>query len=478
MAFIAPQVSRRRPTTLRDGKWGFLEELFQGLAGGGMSLLERRDRLAREAREDERAERQVAALEAATETDRDRFDLSRQQTEDERTRQELQAGRALLEKMVGTGHVGGLEQMLEGLGSVDAFGRSRSSDAMLGSPSADQVSGPGDYLVAQDTEPLGSVDEMLRHYGMRLPTGAAEQARGIADAIGESFRHMDDSVAEPGQPRSGIEALAFEHAFPETHPYVARTGQEDIWLPEGQQGPVMSNISETLKELEASGLADELRPLQETLTRQADYLTPLQLSQKTAAEAQARYFDRLPQEARAGTGGVSEFDRIWELIIRRFGPDDIEKPEVVDHGRVPRMPYSVSEDAVSGGIFGDKLVPRKIAAVEMYKHLLTGLNEISQEREIIKADSKWRPGLEEDLPEYVLPDLASPEELDAEQNQIMRLMAAMQELGGYSDQEWLAALEAAGATDLKSYEEPSWLDKISGFFVGQSPNDGEVNTWR
>ena len=469
MAFIAPQVSRRSPTTLRDGKLGFLEEFFQGLVGGGMGLLERRDRLAREAREDELAKRQVAALEAATKTDTDRFNLSRQQTEDERTRQELQAGRALLEQMVRTGHVGGLEQMLEGLGSVDAFGRSRSSDAMLGSPSADQVSGPGDYLVAQDTEPLGSVDEMLRHYGMRLPTGAAEQARGIADAIGESFRHMDES---------GVKGLAFEHAFPETHPYVARTGQEDIWLPEGQQGPVMSNISETLKELEASGLADELRPLQETLTRQADYLTPLQLSQKTAAEAQARYFDRLPQEARAGTGGVSEFDRIWELINRRFGPDDIEKPEVVDHGRVPRMPYSVSEDAVSGGIFGDKLVPRKIAAVEMYKHLLTGLNEISQEREIIKADSKWRLGLEEDLPEYVLPDLASPEELDAEQNQIMRLMAAMQELGGYSDQEWLAALEAAGATDLKSYEEPSWLDKISEFFVGQSPNDGEVNTWR
>ena len=57
MAFIAPQVSRRRPTTLRDGKWGFLEELFQGLAGGGMSLLERRDRLAREAREDEQVKR-------------------------------------------------------------------------------------------------------------------------------------------------------------------------------------------------------------------------------------------------------------------------------------------------------------------------------------------------------------------------------------------------------------------------------------
>ncbi len=56
MAFIAPQVSRRRPT-LRDGKWGFLEELFQGLAGGGMSLLERRDRLAREAREDEQVKR-------------------------------------------------------------------------------------------------------------------------------------------------------------------------------------------------------------------------------------------------------------------------------------------------------------------------------------------------------------------------------------------------------------------------------------
>jgi hypothetical protein len=56
MAFIAPQVSRRRPTR-REGKWGFLEELFQGLAGGGMSLLERRDRLAREAREDERVER-------------------------------------------------------------------------------------------------------------------------------------------------------------------------------------------------------------------------------------------------------------------------------------------------------------------------------------------------------------------------------------------------------------------------------------
>ena len=56
MAFIAPQVSRRRPTR-REGKWGFLEELFQGLAGGGMSLLERRDRLEREAREDERVER-------------------------------------------------------------------------------------------------------------------------------------------------------------------------------------------------------------------------------------------------------------------------------------------------------------------------------------------------------------------------------------------------------------------------------------
>ena len=60
----------------------------------------------------------------------------------------------------------------------------------------------------------------------------------------------------------------------------------------------------------------------------------------------------------------------------------------------------------------------------------------------------------------------------------MQLMAVMPQLGGYSDQEGLAALEAAGATDLKSYEEPSWLDKISGFFVGQSPNDGEVNTWR
>ena len=104
-----------------------------------MGLLERRDRLAREAREDELAKRQVAALEAATKTDTDRFNLSRQQTEDERPRQELQAGRALLEQMVRTGHVGGLEQMLEGLGSVDAFGRSRSSDAMLGSPSADQV---------------------------------------------------------------------------------------------------------------------------------------------------------------------------------------------------------------------------------------------------------------------------------------------------------------------------------------------------
>ena len=56
MAFIAPQVSRRRPTR-REGKWGFLEELFQGLAGGGMSLLERRDRLAREAREDEQVKR-------------------------------------------------------------------------------------------------------------------------------------------------------------------------------------------------------------------------------------------------------------------------------------------------------------------------------------------------------------------------------------------------------------------------------------
>ena len=56
MAFIAPQVSRRRPTR-REGKWGFLEELFQGLAGGGMSLLERRDRLAREAREDEQGKR-------------------------------------------------------------------------------------------------------------------------------------------------------------------------------------------------------------------------------------------------------------------------------------------------------------------------------------------------------------------------------------------------------------------------------------
>ena len=56
MAFISPQVSRRRPTR-REGKWGFLEELFQGLAGGGMSLLERRDRLAREAREDEQVKR-------------------------------------------------------------------------------------------------------------------------------------------------------------------------------------------------------------------------------------------------------------------------------------------------------------------------------------------------------------------------------------------------------------------------------------
>ena len=56
MAFIAPQVSRRRPTR-REGKWGFLEELFQGLAGGGMSLLERRDRLEREAREDEHVKR-------------------------------------------------------------------------------------------------------------------------------------------------------------------------------------------------------------------------------------------------------------------------------------------------------------------------------------------------------------------------------------------------------------------------------------
>ena len=56
MAFIAPQVSRRRPTR-REGKWGFLEELFQGLAGGGMSLLERRDRLAREAREAEQVKR-------------------------------------------------------------------------------------------------------------------------------------------------------------------------------------------------------------------------------------------------------------------------------------------------------------------------------------------------------------------------------------------------------------------------------------
>ena len=112
MAFIAPQVSRRSPTTLRDGKLGFLEEFFQGLVGGGMGLLERRDRLAREAREDELAKRQVAALEAATKTDTDRFNLSRQQTEDERTRQELQAGRALLEQMVRTGHVGGLEQML------------------------------------------------------------------------------------------------------------------------------------------------------------------------------------------------------------------------------------------------------------------------------------------------------------------------------------------------------------------------------
>ena len=435
MAFIAPQVSRRRPTR-REGKWGFLEELFQGLAGGGMSLLERRDRLAREAREDEQVKRgldlEERRLDRELETEARLAALDRRNAEaaELAAMQNYQTSQdAAFEPFRLEGGVDNLREAIEniyggsGLGSLEYTPSALPEELGGRLPIADQVSwggmdeDPGDWLaalVAQDPK----LQEMIA--GQSRPD--SRHRDGWSRTLSPEDEEANLAWSRVKEPRT-LERTA-ELVERLGGPLVVRDSPEEFLERIGRQEEEQSHVPGLSIHGEFAGpiapevaampsTAEQLRMVQDTqnetfnraLEAEIDKIEARQMpgmsEYYSAMAAQTQLCMEDPTHPSCQEGQESGSDLMLQELICAMNPDgpgcgdsNDSLPSVTDH-RVVFTPTYFGEriHPIGGGIYeteGGLKVGAATAALPQFKRLrdeyITAAEELKSKSDELE---KW-----------------------------------------------------------------------------------------